>query len=32
MQQLYTYETELKPKYNQEIIDYFNDYTTFLIK
>ena len=27
MQQLYTYETELKPKYNQEIIDYFNNYT-----
>ena len=32
MQQLYTYETELKPKYNQEIIDYFNDYTTFFNK
>lgn len=28
MQKLYTYETELKPKHNQEIIDYFNDYTT----
>lgn len=28
MQQLYTYETELKPKHNQEIIDYFNNYTT----
>lgn len=32
MQQLYTYETELKPKYNQEIIDYFNDYTSFFNK
>ena len=32
MQQLYTYETELKPKYNQEIIDYFNDYTTLFNK
>lgn len=32
MQKLYTYETELKPKYNQEIIDYFNDYTTFFNK
>lgn len=32
MQQLYTYETELKPKYNQEIIDYFNDYTTVFNK
>ena len=32
MQQLYTYETELKPKYNQEIIDYFNDYTIFFNK
>lgn len=28
MEQLYTYETELKPKHNQEIIDYFNNYTT----
>lgn len=32
MQQLYTYETELKPKYNQEIINYFNDYTIFFNK
>jgi hypothetical protein len=32
MQQVYTYETELKPKYNQEIIDYFNDYTTLFNK
>ena len=32
MQQLYTYETELKPKYNQEIIDYFNDYTILFNK
>ena len=32
MQKLYTYETELKPKYNQKIIDYFNDYTTFFNK
>lgn len=32
MQQLYTYETELKTKYNQEIIDYFNDYTTLFNK
>lgn len=32
MQQLYTYETELKPKYNQEIINYFNDYTILFNK
>lgn len=32
MQQLYTYETELKLKYNQEIINYFNNYTTFFNK
>lgn len=32
MQQLYTYETELKPKYNQDIIDYFNDYTILFNK
>ena len=32
MQQLYTYETELKPKHNQEIIDYFNDYTVLFNK
>lgn len=32
MQQLYTYETELKPKYNQEIIDYFNNYTILFNK
>lgn len=32
MQQTYTYETELKPKYNQEIIDYFNDYTILFNK
>ena len=32
MQQLYTYETELKLKYNQEIIDYFNDYTILFNK
>ena len=32
MQQLYTYETELKPKHNHEIINYFNDYTTFFNK
>ena len=32
MQQVYTYETELKPKYNQEIIDYFNDYTILFNK
>lgn len=32
MQQLYTYETELKPKYNQEIINYFNDYTVLFNK
>lgn len=32
MQQLYTYETELKPKHNQEIIDYFNDYTILFNK
>ena len=32
MQQLYTYETELKPKHNQEIIDYFNNYTTLFNK
>lgn len=32
MQKLYTYETELKPKHNQEIIDYFNDYTILFNK
>ena len=32
MQKLYTYETELKPKHNQEIIDYFNDYTVLFNK
>ena len=32
MQQVYTYETELKPKHNQEIIDYFNDYTVLFNK
>lgn len=32
MQQLYTYEAELKPKHNQEIINYFNDYTTLFNK
>ena len=32
MQQLYTYETELKPKYNQKIIDYFNNYTILFNK
>ena len=32
MQKLYTYETELKPKHNQEIIDYFNDCTTLFNK
>ena len=32
MQQVYTYETELKPKHNQEIIDYFNNYTTLFNK
>ena len=32
MQQVYTYETELKPKYNQDIIDYFNDYTILFNK
>lgn len=32
MQQLYTYETELKPKYNQKIIDYFDDYTILFNK
>lgn len=32
MTQVYCYETELKPKYNQEIIDYFNDYTTLFNK
>ena len=32
MQQVYTYETELKPKHNQEIIDYFNNYTILFNK
>lgn len=32
MQKLYTYETELKLKHNQEIIDYFNDYTILFNK
>lgn len=32
MQKLYTYETELKPKHNQEIINYFNDYTILFNK
>ena len=32
MQQLYTYETELKPKHNHEIVNYFNDYTIFFNK
>lgn len=32
MQKLYTYETELKPKHNQEIINYFNDYTVLFNK
>ena len=32
MQKLYTYETELKPKHNQEIIDYFDDYTILFNK
>lgn len=32
MTQVYCYETELKPKYNQGIIDYFNDYTTLFNK
>ena len=32
MQKMYTYEAELKPKYNQEIINYFNDYTIFFNK
>ena len=32
MQQVYTYETELKPKYNQDIINYFNDYTILFNK
>ena len=32
MQQVCTYETELKPKYNQEIMNYFNDYTILFNK
>ena len=32
MTRVYCYETELKPKYNREIIDYFNDYTILFNK